>query len=53
MDDAMRAELEHRLALIEDPGGAEAALPPLPLLDLVVAIAGLVLITVTLLWWAL
>ena len=53
MDDAMRAELENRLALIEDPGGAEAALPPLPLLDLLAAAVGLALITVVLLWWAL
>ncbi|MBM0127178.1 hypothetical protein [Pimelobacter simplex] len=53
MDDAMRAELEHRLALIEDPGGAEGALPPLPLADLVAAVVGLALITVALLWWAL
>jgi len=53
MDDAMRAELERRLALIEDPDGPEGALPPLPLLDLVAALVGLAIITVVLLWWAL
>lgn len=53
MDDAMRAELERRLALIEDPGGADGVLPPLPLGDLVAAVVGLALLTVVLLWWAL
>lgn len=53
MDDEMRAELERRLVLIEDAGGAEAALPPLPLMDLLAAAAGLVVLTLALLWWAL
>jgi len=53
MDDVMRAELERRLQLIEDPAGAEAALPPLPVADLLAALAGLAVLTVVLLWWAL
>ncbi|AIY18135.1 hypothetical protein ACIRN4_22250 [Pimelobacter simplex] len=53
MDDEMRGELERRLVLIEDAGGAEAALPPLPLTDLLAAVAGLVVLTLVLLWWAL
>lgn len=53
MDDEMRVELERRLALIEDDGGADAPLPPLPVLDLVAAIAGLGVLTLLLLWWAL
>lgn len=53
MDDQTRAELERRLELIDDPAGAEAALPPLPLKDLLAALAGLAVVTVVLLWWAL
>ncbi|WP_408896045.1 hypothetical protein ACJ5H2_14130 [Nocardioides sp. R1-1] len=53
MDDDMRAELERRLGLIEDAGGAEAALPPLPLADLLAAAVGLALVTIALLWWVL
>jgi hypothetical protein len=53
MDDEMRAELERRLLLIEDAGGAEAALPPLPLADLAAAVAALGVLTIALLWWVL
>ncbi|XBB69716.1 hypothetical protein ABFU82_10515 [Nocardioides sp. WV_118_6] len=53
MDDALRAELERRLGLIEDTGTREGALPPLPLIDVLAAAAGLVVLTLVLLWWAL
>ncbi|GAA3680534.1 hypothetical protein GCM10022237_44560 [Nocardioides ginsengisoli] len=53
MDDEMRAELERRLVLIEDAGGAEAALPPLPLTDLAAAVTALAVLTIALLWWVL
>lgn len=53
MDDAQRNELEERLALIDAGGPAEAPLPPLPAMDLVAAVAGLALLAVVLLWWAL
>lgn len=53
MDDEMRVELERRLALIEDDGGVDAPLPPLPALDLVAAVVGLGVVTLLLLWWAL
>jgi hypothetical protein len=53
MDDELRVELDRRLALIEDPGGADAPLPPLPWSDVVLAIAALALLSVLLVWWAL
>jgi hypothetical protein len=53
MDDETRVELERRLALIEDPEGHDAPFPPLPRVDLAAAVAGLVLISLLLLWWAL
>ncbi|MFC7502322.1 hypothetical protein ACOACQ_11175 [Nocardioides sp. CPCC 206347] len=53
MDEAMRKELEERLALIDAGGAAEEPLPPLPLTDLLLAIGGLAVLTVVLLWWAL
>ncbi|MDT0275915.1 hypothetical protein [Blastococcus goldschmidtiae] len=52
MDDRQfAAELERRLVLIEDEGSGEGPLPPLPALDLVFAIVGLVVLTVGLTWW--
>ncbi len=53
MDPELRAELERRLDLIEDPDSGEAPLPPLPAADLAAAIAGLALLTALLLWWVL
>jgi len=52
MQEDVRAELERRLALIEnDP--AEGVLAPLPRIDLMLTVAVLAIMTVLLLWWSL
>lgn len=52
MDPEMRAELERRIDLIEQ-GGEDGVLPPLPVTDVLAAIAALAVVSVLLLWWAL
>lgn len=49
--DAFDIELEHRLRLLEDT--EDMSLPDLPLVDIVVCIAGLVSSAALLLWWSL
>ncbi|WGW11523.1 hypothetical protein LWF01_15735 [Saxibacter everestensis] len=44
-------ELERRVALLEDADSGEAILPPLPARDLWLAVAGLVVISVFMIWW--
>ncbi|MDP5182018.1 hypothetical protein QOZ88_05160 [Blastococcus sp. BMG 814] len=52
MDDRQfAAELERRLTLIEDEGSGEGPLPPLPVLDLVLAVGGVAVLTVGFTWW--
>ncbi|WP_181407567.1 hypothetical protein [Nocardioides sambongensis] len=53
MDQEFEAELERRLALIDDPQSEEGPLTPLPWLDLLLTAGGLLILTVALLWWSL
>ena len=53
MDHKQRAELERRLALIEDRTGPDGPLAPLPLRDFLAAVVGLALVSLLLVWWAL
>ena len=45
------AELERRLQLLESEESGEEVLPPLPRRDLWWAVAGLVVLTIAMLWW--
>jgi hypothetical protein len=45
-------ELEERLEMLESPAGDTMVVPDLPLADLLVAVIGLTLATIALLWWA-
>lgn len=51
--DAFDTELERRLTLLESPDDNGIILPDLPLLDIVICFAGLVVGTALLLWWSL
>lgn len=53
MDSEFEAELERRLALIEDPDSDEGPLAPLPWMDVWLSIAALVTVSAVLLWWSL
>lgn len=53
MDPAFEAELERRLALIEDPDSDEGPLAPLPWRDVWASIAALVVLSAAVLWWSL
>ena len=45
-------ELEERLTMLESPAGGTMMVADLPLSDLLVAVIGLALATIGLLWWA-
>ncbi|WP_455361431.1 hypothetical protein [Streptomyces sp. SYSU K21746] len=46
-----QAELERRLALLEDPASGESALPDLPWRDVWIAALGLIAVALPLVWW--
>ena len=52
MDDSeFDAELERRLAILLDPDSSDSILEPLPVLDLALAIAGVIILSALVLWW--
>lgn len=52
MDDAFQRELDRRLNLMESDPGSGMIQPTLPVRDVLIAVVGVVTMTLLMLWWA-